>query len=189
MVIKDNVSYFGGRFEIGMALDIKGVRSSKCQTNNRIKTMSIVKYQRFPSIVENFLNRELNGYYPGQLATANAFASMPAVNVAEDQESFHIEVAVPGMKKEDFKINLNNNRLTVSAQQEVQKEQETNTENKTPKYVRREFSYSTFQRTFSLPKSVNGDKVEATYTDGILHIALPKREEAKEKPAREITIA
>ncbi|MBC7891585.1 MAG: Hsp20/alpha crystallin family protein, partial [Sphingobacteriaceae bacterium] len=90
-----------------------------------------------------------------------------------------------GLKKEDFKLNLTNNRLTISAQHQS----ETAEENKDEKYTRHEFSYRSFQRTFTLPQSVNGEAVEATYTDGILHVNLPTREEAKVKPAREIAIA
>ena len=105
------------------------------------------------------------------------------MNVVENEEGFRIEVAAPGLQKSDFKLNLEKNQLTISAEKE-QKE-----ENKTEKYTRKEFKYASFQRTFTLPNTVDGDRIEATYADGILNIALPKREEAKEKPARLIEIA
>jgi HSP20 family protein len=115
---------------------------------------------------------------------APAFAgSVPAVNVIENQEGFKIEVAAPGLQKGDFKLNLEKNQLTISAQKE-QTEEETN-----EKYTRKEFKYGSFQRTFTLPNSVDGEKIGANYADGILSVTLPKREEAKEKPAREIEVA
>lgn len=145
--------------------------------------MTLVKYR--PSMIENFFNREFDNFFSDRYQGNNVFASTPAVNVVESKDGFRIEVAAPGMKKDDFKINLNHNHLTISAQ----KQEETAEDNQDQKYARREFSYSSFQRTFTLPQSVDGEKVEASYTDGILHVALPKREEAKVKPAREIAIA
>ncbi len=144
--------------------------------------MTLVKYR--PAMIENFFNREFDNFFSDRYYGNNVFASTPAVNVVENKEGFRIEVAAPGMKKEDFRINLNHNHLTIS----VQKQQETAEDNQEEKYARREFSYSSFQRTFTLPQSVDGEKVQASYTDGILHVNLPKREEAKVKPAREISI-
>lgn len=145
--------------------------------------MTLVKYR--PSMIENFFNREFDNFFSDRYQGNNVFASTPAVNVVENKDGFRIEVAAPGMKKEDFKINLNHNHLTISAH----KQEEAAEDNQEQKYARREFSYSSFQRTFTLPQSVDGEKVEASYTDGILHVNLPKREEAKVKPAREISIA
>jgi HSP20 family protein len=145
--------------------------------------MTLVKYR--PSMIENFFNREFDNFFSDRYYGNNVFASTPAVNVVENKDGFRIEVAAPGMKKDDFKINLNHNHLVISAQ----KQEETAEDNQEQKYARREFSYSSFQRTFTLPQSVDGEKVEASYTDGILHVTLPKREEAKVKPAREISIA
>lgn len=145
--------------------------------------MTLVKYR--PSMIENFFNREFDNFFSDRYYGNNVFASTPAVNVVENKDGFRIEVAAPGMKKDDFKINLNHNHLVISAQ----KQEETAEDNQEQKYARREFSYSSFQRTFTLPQSVDGEKVEASYTDGILHVNLPKREEAKVKPAREISIA
>jgi HSP20 family protein len=132
-----------------------------------------------PSYVNGFFGKDLFN----ELANPAFSGSVPAVNVVENKEGFRIEVAAPGLQKSDFKLNLEKNQLTISAQKE-QKEEETN-----EKYTRREFKYSSFQRTFTLPNSIDGDKIEATYNEGVLNIALPKREEAKEKPARAIEIA
>lgn len=131
----------------------------------------------YPSFFESFFGKDSADLYVPTTA-----GTMPLVNVVETEEGFKIEVAAPGMKKEDFKINLDHNQLKISA--EVKKEEAKTNE----KYTRREFKYTSFQRVFSIPNTIDGEKIAATYTDGILSIALPKREEAKVKPSREITI-
>jgi len=113
--------------------------------------------------------------------TANK--SIPEVNVIENADEFRIDVAAPGLAKEDFKIDVHNNVLMISSEKETKNLEEKE------KYVRREFSYSSFQRTFSLPESVNQDKIAAKHKDGILSISIPKRDEAKEKPKRDIKIS
>lgn len=141
-----------------------------------------------PSLIENFFSRDMNDFFN---ATMPGVSNVPAVNVVEHQDGFRIEVAAPGLKKEDFKLNLNHNNLTISAYQETksgEKESTNGTDGKEEKYTRREFSYSSFQRTFTLPTSVNADDIQASYTDGVLKIELPKREEAKVKPPRQIEI-
>lgn len=139
----------------------------------------------FPSLIENFriggpFGRDINDFLNTGLSTTS---SVPAVNVVEHTNGFRIEVAAPGLKKEDFKLHLNHNNLTISSVQESQKE-----EKEGEKYTRREFSYSSFQRTFTLPTSIDAENIKASYTDGVLAIDLPKREEAKAKPARQIEI-
>ncbi|WP_341226398.1 Hsp20/alpha crystallin family protein [uncultured Arcticibacterium sp.] len=105
--------------------------------------------------------------------------STPSANVLESDEAFKLELAVPGFKKEDFKINVDGKNLKIST---VKKEESK--EN----YVRREFSFSSFERFFYLPKSVDVDKIEASYEDGILSLTLPKKEEAKPKEPRFISV-
>ncbi|AQG81239.1 Hsp20/alpha crystallin family protein [Spirosoma montaniterrae] len=135
-----------------------------------------------PSLIENFFGRDMNDFFNSNMP---ALSNVPAVNVVEHQDGFRIEVAAPGLKKEDFKLNLNHNNLTISAYQESKKEE---TDQAGEKYTRREFSYSSFQRTFTLPTSVDAENIQASYTDGVLKIELPKREEAKVKPPRQIEI-
>ena len=113
--------------------------------------------------------------------------SIPAVNVVEHNDGFRIDVAAPGLKKEDFKLNLNHNNLTISAYREERNEQPAAQSNQ-EKYARREFSYTSFQRTFMLPNSVEADQIKASYEDGVLTIEIPKREEAKVQPPRQIAI-
>ncbi|MBB6238012.1 HSP20 family protein [Pedobacter sp. AK013] len=100
-------------------------------------------------------------------------SSVPAVNISESNEEYHIELAAPGLKKEDFKVSVERDMLTISTGQHT----ENNTEGKT--YNRREYSYSSFTRAFTLPESANVERIEAAYTDGILKLNIPKKEEAK----------
>ncbi len=132
-----------------------------------------------PSLVEEFFNGDL---FPKFFDWESRY-SIPAVNIVEGKDEYRIEVAAPGLTKEDFKIQLDNNVMTVSSEKEEKKEE------KDEKVMRREFSYCSFRRSFSLPETVNTDKIKATHKDGILQITIPKKEEAKEKPAREIKIS
>jgi HSP20 family protein len=132
----------------------------------------------WPSLVDEFFNGE---FFP-RFIDAETQHSIPAVNIVESKDDYRIEVAAPGLTKEDFKVNLENNVLTVSS------EKEENREEKDEKIMRKEFSYYSFNRSFTLPVTVNSEKIKATHKDGILQIMIPKKEEAKERPAREIKI-
>jgi HSP20 family protein len=120
----------------------------------------------------NNLFKTFDAMSPNKIAH-NQTNTIPAVNVKEIENAFHIEVAAPGLKKEDFKLSLNENRLTISVNQEQK------TEENTEKFVRKEFSFTSFQRTFNLPKNVEIEGIGATYTDGILTINVPKQVEVK----------
>jgi HSP20 family protein len=133
-----------------------------------------------PSIFDEFFGKEFNpGFFEDR-----ASMSVPAVNVLEDPDNFKIEVAAPGLEKKDFKIDLDNNVLTISSEKEYKHEDE-----KDGKYMRREFAYASFKRSFTLPESVDADKIKANYKEGLLYISIPKREEAKQKPPRQISIS
>lgn len=133
-----------------------------------------------PSFFDDFFTRDVFDWSKTNTAYGS---SLPAVNIKEDDENFQVEVAVPGLSKDDFKVELENDVLTISSEKEVTNE--SNDEN----YKRREFSYAAFKRSFSLPENkVDGDKVKASYTDGVLYVTLPKKEEAKPKPVRTIKI-
>jgi len=108
--------------------------------------------------------------------------NVPAVNIKENEKDFELELAVPGRKKEDFNIEVDNNVLTVSS--ELKTEKEVSEEN----YTRREFGYSSFKRAFTLPETIDEDKIKADYVDGILMFTLPKRKEALPKPKRLIAL-
>jgi HSP20 family protein len=131
-----------------------------------------------PTYLNNLFNRELFG----EMNVPTFSGTTPAVNVLEGKEGFKIELAAPGLQKSDFKLNLEKNQLTISAHIEEKNEEDTE------KYTRKEFKYSSFQRTFTIPNTIDTEKIVANYEAGILSIALPKREEAIEKPAREIAV-
>jgi HSP20 family protein len=114
---------------------------------------------------------------------SNRNSSMPAVNIREDETNFVLELAVPGIDKNDLKIDINEDVLTISS------ETKSETEEKKDGYKRKEFSYSSFCRSFYIPENVNRDKIDATYKDGILSVGLPKQEEEKNKISRQIKIS
>lgn len=110
-------------------------------------------------------------------------SSVPSVNVFETNDNYRIEVAAPGLKKEDFKVELDNNLLKISSEMKKEEEQKEG-----EKILRREFNYCSFKRVFSLPDTVDAEKIDARHENGILTITIPKKEEAKVKPVREIKI-
>jgi HSP20 family protein len=134
-----------------------------------------------PSVFEDFFGKDLFNL-PSVVA---AGTSVPAVNILESDNDFQVEVAAPGMNKKDFKIDLDNNVLTISSEKEEKKEEK----DKKGNYTKKEFSYTSFERSFTLPDSIDQDKIAASYKDGVLRITLPKREEAKVKPAKTISIS
>lgn len=139
-------------------------------------------YPSFPSFFNRLFEGDLMDWSSTNFAGSNS--TLPAVNILENDNEYQIEVAAPGMKKEDFKVNFDNGRLTISSEIE-----DENKNGKGDKYTRREYSYRSFQRAFTIPDNiVDGEKIQAKYNQGILQIILPKREEVKPKPAREIMI-
>jgi HSP20 family protein len=113
-------------------------------------------------------------------------ATLPSVNIKETDDALQIEVAAPGMKRDDFKVELDNNMLRISSERKNQGEGD----GKNDAYLRREFSYQAFERSFELRSDyVEGDKTQARYVDGILQIDIPKKEQARRKPTRQIKIA
>ena len=115
------------------------------------------------------------------VVTDQTGAVVPAVNIAETENEFEVELAVPGLNKEDFKINLDKNVLSVSA------EKKTETTDETKKFSKREYNYSSFTRSFTLPETADASKIEADYVNGILKLTIAKKEEAKFQ-SREIAV-
>jgi len=130
-----------------------------------------------PSLLDEIFKPDWNG------GIQNFNTSVPAVNIKESETDFKLEVVAPGLKKEDFNIEIDQRTLSISSQ--LQTETEENNE----KYSRKEFTLNSFKRTFNLPETVNFDAIEANYENGILNLRLPKREEALPKPKRLIEIA
>jgi len=113
----------------------------------------------------------------------NRTSSMPAVNISEDEKKYNIELAVPGIDKKDLKIDINDDVLT------IQTESKNESDESVDGYRRKEFSYSSFCRSFYIPENVERDKIEANYKDGILTVGLPKQEEEKSKITRQVKIS
>jgi len=148
--------------------------------------MSIVKWK--PKLLTNtdlFFDDFLKAEFPvwSRKNFSADGSTLPAVNVQETEDEFKLEVASPGMSKKDFNISVDNGVLTVSAQKEIENKSNENG------YSRKEFSYQSFQRSFNLPESVEDGKINAKYTDGILHLNIPKKPEAKPKPAKMIEVS
>ena len=131
----------------------------------------------FPSLLDEIFKTDWNG------GVQNFNTSMPAVNIKETELDFKLELFAPGLKKEDFNIEIDQKTLSISSVKN------TETEESYENYSRKEFGFTSFKRTFNLPETVNFDAIEANYENGILNLTLPKREEALPKPKRLIEIA
>jgi HSP20 family protein len=138
------------------------------------------KRNEFPSLFNGFFDGDV---FPGFFLDFDKRTATPAVNIVETTDDYRIEVAAPGLDKSDFKIDLENNVLTISAEKEDKQEE------KSERFMRREFNYSSFSRSFTIPDTMNAEKISAQHKDGVLHVIIPKKEEAKEKPARTIKIS
>ena len=129
-----------------------------------------------PMFFDDLFNREWSNW--GNSNFSNTNTTIPAVNIKETAENYEVEVAAPGMVKDDFKIELDGNMLTISSEKSNQRE-----ENENERYSQKEFSYQSFQRTFNLQKDVvDIDKIAAKYENGLLKLLIPKKEEVKQKP-------
>lgn len=136
-----------------------------------------------PVLFDDFFNRDMFNWTNSNFSDTNT--TIPAVNIKETAENYVVEVAAPGMSKKDFKVELDGNLLTISSEKSHQKE-----ESEVERYARKEFSYQSFQRTFTLQKEVvDIEKIQAKYENGLLHLLIPKKEEAKQKPPRLIQIS
>lgn len=144
--------------------------------------MSLIRWNPettfFPSI-----SRWMDDFFDdnGDWAKPMRNTSMPAVNVKENKNAFKLDVAAPGFKKGDFKLEVQDGRLTISGETKEEKE------DKDEKYTRQEYRYSSFSRSFTLPENVKSDDISAEYADGVLKVTLPKKK-AEEKPATQIAV-
>lgn len=132
-----------------------------------------------PRVLNNIFDDD---FFTGFFGDSNK-GTLPAVNITESNDDFKIELAAPGYKKDDFKIDLDKNVLTISVEHQEKKEDKEDS-----KILRCEYRYTSFSRAFTLPDSANSDKIGASYTDGVLMINIPKHDTAKTKPARQISI-
>jgi HSP20 family protein len=144
--------------------------------------MTLVKFNNVQkNAVSPWFSDVFDSLINDSILNDRSMAKTPAVNIAETENEFHIELAVPGLKKEDFKINLDKNVLSVSAEKKAENVEEGK------KYSKREYSYNSFVRSFTLPESADYGKIDAEYTDGVLKLNVAKKEEAKFQ-SREIAV-
>jgi len=145
--------------------------------------MSLIKVRTNDSAANPFENL-FNDFFEGEFLPQRknrSFGSMPAANVKETEKAYHVELASPGMKKEDFKIELDEDLLTIRSEKEVQKEE------KDTRFTKREFNYTSFVRSFRLPEEVDAENISAHYENGILALEIPKKE-LEAKTVRKIDI-
>jgi HSP20 family protein len=143
------------------------------------KNMALIRWNnRHPlaDMFSNFFDSDFVDYF-------NRRGADPAANIIEHADSFELNLAAPGLKKDDFKINLENSILTISSEVEDEKQEDGKT------FTRKEFFYGSFSRSFTLPKTINTDKIKAEYENGILSVMLPKKDEAKVDIKKEIKIS
>ncbi|MEI2271755.1 Hsp20/alpha crystallin family protein [Sphingobacterium sp. ML3W] len=138
-------------------------------------------FSLFSPMFDNY-NRELLNWDNKNYSSTRT--TVPAVNIKENGDTFEVEVAAPGMAKDDFKVTLDGNLLTIASAKEEQNEEHKDN------YTRREFSYQSFQRSFELQKDVvDQDNIQARYENGMLRLTIPKKEEAKQKEPQLIEIS
>lgn len=150
--------------------------------------MSLVKRNAnglndMPSLFNDLFFNDFFNWGLSNHSTTNT--SIPAVNIKETGDAFEVEMAAPGMSKEDFSIELDNNMLTISSEKKMENEVKDG-----DRYTRREFSFQSFQRRFQLPKDVvDADNIKASYDNGLLRLVIPKKEEVKQRPPKMIQVS
>jgi HSP20 family protein len=148
--------------------------------------MSLIKRENYlptwSNFFNDFLNRDWYDWSNQNFSLTNT--TIPAVNIKENENEFEVDMAAPGMEKDDFRLELNNNVLTISSE----KQSELHSD-KGKNVTRSEFSYQSFSRSFTLPAIVETDGITAKYENGILRVNIPKKEEAKPKPMKQITVS
>jgi len=146
------------------------------------KTMSLVKFSnQLPSMVDRFFEGDFFDWSTRNYSPLNT--TLPSVNIKENTDEFKVEVAAPGFDKGDFKLELNHDVLTISSEKQLE-----NTTTEDEHYSKREFSYQSFTRSFTLPHTADSDRIDASYENGILRVSIPKKEDSKPKPSRMIEI-
>ena len=147
-----------------------------------MSTQSLVKTsERVPVLFDDFF-KPWNEWFGNGGDLWGRVLTVPQVNITENKNEYMVSLAAPGMKKDDFKIDMDGNMLTISS------EKEENKEEKDKKFTRREYSYSSFSRSFTLPDEVNKEKIEARYEDGVLKLSLPRKEEVKRNLTKSIAV-
>jgi len=139
--------------------------------------------ESLPSIFHDFF-KPWDRWFDSNGGSTMHMMTIPGVNIVERKDHFEISLAAPGMKKEDFNIDVEGNLLTISAESEQRREDKDRDE----RHTRQEFNYTSFSRSFTLPEGVMRDRIDATYENGLLKLVMPKTEEAKKSPSKHITV-
>lgn len=148
--------------------------------------MSLIKRENYspvwPGFFNDFLNRDWFDWSNQNFSLTNT--TIPSANIKETDNEYEVEMAAPGMTKNDFRIELHNYVLSISSEKQSESQSEEG-----KNITRREFSYQSFSRSFSLPVTVETDKITAKYENGLLLVNIPKKEEVKPKPLKQITVS
>jgi len=144
--------------------------------------MSLVRFSnQLPSMFDRFFEGDLFDWSNRNFSMTNT--TLPSVNIKENSDEFKVEVAAPGFEKGDFKLELDHDVMTISSEKQIENETKED-----ERYSKREFSYQSFTRSFTLPHSADSEHIDATYDKGILYVSIPKKEDSKPKPSRMIEI-
>jgi HSP20 family protein len=147
--------------------------------------MSLIKRNEnnpaWSNLFNDFFNRDWLDWSTHNFSDTNT--TLPSVNILEGTDSYEVDMAAPGLEKKDFKIELNHGVLTISSENKVEKETKNGKQ-----FMRREYSYQSFSRSFALPDTVESEKISAKYENGILKVVLPKKDVPKSRPLKSIEI-
>jgi len=144
--------------------------------------MSLVRFtNQVPSVFDRIFEGDI--FERSNINFSQTNTTLPSVNIKENANEFKVELAVPGFNKDDFKLKLNQDLLTISSEKKVESET-----NEGERFTKREFSYQSFSRSFTLPLTADSERIQANYDNGILVVRIPKKEESKPKPTRLIEI-
>jgi len=139
------------------------------------------KSEAMPALFDDFF-KPWNEWFDNGGNLFSRSLTIPSVNITETNNEYQVALAAPGLKKDDFKIDVEGNMLTISSEKEETREE------KEKKFTRKEYNYTSFSRSFTLPDEVNKEKIEARYEDGVLKLSLPRKEEAKKTTAKQIAV-
>lgn len=190
MLIPEKISTAGGRIVIiktkkrlqgRMVLKLWRLTIFCQQKNMEVNMANLAKSNRAMSPWRDFFN--IDNFFDGGLS-GRWENNFPSVNISEDQKNYRVEVVAPGFKKEDFKVKVDEDILTISAETKSENTEDNNGR----EYTRREYNYSSFSRSFQLPENVKDDSISASYKDGILQLDLPKSK-TQMKATKEIAIS
>jgi len=137
--------------------------------------------ERMPTFFDDFF-KPWNEWFGNEAGIWNRAMTVPPVNITENKNEYLVSLAVPGMKKNDFKIDVEGNMLIISSEKTETKEESDK------KFTRKEYNYSSFSRSFTLPEEINREMIEARYEDGVLKLVLPRKEEARKPSAKQIAV-